>query len=33
MVLERNAQPLKKLLMTGNGKCNYMNEVNNMDSY
>ena len=33
IVLERNAQPLKKLLMTGNGKCNYMNEENNMDSY
>ena len=33
IVLERNAQPLKKILMTGNGKCNYMNEENNMDSY
>ena len=27
IVLEKNAHPLKKLLMTGNGKCNYLNEV------
>ena len=27
IVLEKNSKPLKKLLMTGNGKCNYMNEV------
>lgn len=25
-VLERNASPLKKLLITGNGKCNYFNK-------
>ncbi len=27
IILERNNKPLKKLLMTGNGKCNYLNEV------
>ena len=27
VVLEKNSSPLKKLLMTGNGKCNYFNEV------
>ena len=27
IILERNKSPLKKLLMTGNGKCNYLNEV------
>ena len=27
IVLERNSDVLKKLLMTGNGKCNYLNEV------
>ena len=27
LVLERNAHPFKKLLMTGSGKCNYFNEV------
>lgn len=27
LILERNSKPLKKLLMTGNGKCNYFNEV------
>ena len=27
IVLERNTDALKKLLMTGNGKCNYLNEV------
>ena len=27
VVLERNSKPLKKLLMTGNGRCNYMNEI------
>lgn len=27
IILERNSKPLKKLLMTGNGRCNYMNEV------
>ena len=25
-VLERNDRPLKKLLLTGNGKCNYWNQ-------
>ena len=25
-ILERNSSPLKKLLITGNGKCNYFNE-------
>ena len=32
-VLERNTAPLKKLLMTGNGKCNYFNEVFNKNCY
>ncbi len=27
IILERNSKPLKKLLMTGNGKCNFFNEV------
>lgn len=26
LVLEKNSKPLKKLLLTGNGKCNYFNE-------
>ena len=26
IVLERNSKPLKKLLLTGNGKCNYFND-------
>ena len=33
VVLERNEKPLKKLLMTGNGKCNYMNEKYSRDCY
>lgn len=33
IVLERNTKPLKKLLMTGNGKCNYMNEVYGTKNY
>ncbi len=33
IVLERNTAPLKKLLMTGNGKCNYFNEVFNRNCY
>ena len=33
IVLERNSSPLKKLLMTGNGKCNYFNEVFNKNCY
>ena len=32
-VLERNSSPLKKLLMTGNGKCNYYNENQSLDNY
>lgn len=33
IVLERNSKPLKKLLMTGNGKCNFFNEVYNDSCY
>ena len=33
IVLERNANPLKKLLLTGNGKCNYFNENQNINNY
>ncbi|MBR3146216.1 MAG: aminoacetone oxidase family FAD-binding enzyme [Bacilli bacterium] len=33
IVLERNDKSLKKLLMTGNGRCNYMNEVYNTSKY
>ncbi len=33
IVLERNTKPLKKLLMTGNGKCNYMNEIYGTKNY
>ena len=33
IVLERNSSPLKKLLMTGNGKCNYYNENQSLDNY
>ena len=32
-VLERNNSCLKKLLMTGNGKCNYFNDVQSTDKY
>ena len=33
IVLEKNSSPLKKLLMTGNGKCNYFNEVYSTKNY
>ena len=33
IVLERNNNPLKKLLLTGNGKCNYFNENQNISNY
>ncbi len=33
IVLEKNSTPLKKLLMTGNGKCNYFNEVFSLNNY
>ena len=33
VVLEKNSKPLKKLLMTGNGKCNYFNEVYSTKNY
>ena len=33
VVLERNSKCLKKLLMTGNGKCNYFNEVYGLNNY
>ena len=33
IILERNPSVLKKLLMTGNGKCNYMNENYSRDFY
>ena len=33
LVLERNNSLLKKVLMTGNGRCNYFNEVFNKDCY
>lgn len=33
IVLERNSYPLKKLLLTGNGKCNYFNENQDIDNY
>ena len=32
-ILERNNTLLKKLLMTGNGKCNYLNEVYSTKNY
>ena len=32
-ILERNEDILKKLLMTGNGRCNYFNENQNIDNY
>jgi len=34
IILEKNSTPLKKLLLTGNGKCNYFNEnqdISNLD--
>lgn len=33
IVLEKNSTPLKKLLMTGNGKCNYLNEYYDENCY
>ena len=33
IVLERNDSLLKKLLMTGNGRCNYLNEVYSINNY
>ena len=33
IVLERNSNCLKKLLMTGNGKCNYFNDDQSLDKY
>ena len=32
-ILERNSTPLKKLLLTGNGKCNYFNENQDITNY
>ncbi len=33
IVLERNTSPLKKLLLTGNGKCNYFNDNQDISNY
>ena len=33
IILERNSSPLKKLLLTGNGKCNYFNENQDITNY
>ena len=33
IILERNEKVLKKLLMTGNGRCNYLNEVYSTNNY
>ena len=33
IILERNSNPLKKLLLTGNGKCNYFNENQDISNY
>ena len=33
IVLEKNNAPLKKLLLTGNGKCNYFNEIFSTKNY
>ena len=33
IILERNDKLLKKLLLTGNGKCNYYNEKFTLDDY
>ena len=32
-ILERNSTLLKKLLMTGNGKCNYYNDDQDIKNY
>lgn len=33
IVLEKNSKPLKKLLITGNGKCNFLNDDFNVSHY
>ena len=33
IILERNSNPLKKLLLTGNGKCNYFNDNQDINNY
>jgi hypothetical protein len=33
VVLEKNSKPLKKLLLTGNGKCNYFNDDFSFEHY
>ena len=33
MIIERNSTLLKKLLLTGNGRCNYFNEKYSIDDY
>ena len=33
IVLEKNSKPLKKLLLTGNGKCNYFNDDFSFEHY
>ena len=32
-ILEKNSKVIKKLLITGNGKCNYFNEVQDISKY
>lgn len=33
IILEKNSKPLKKLLLTGNGKCNYFNDDFSFEHY
>lgn len=33
IILEKNKTPLKKLLITGNGRCNYLNEKYSINNY
>lgn len=33
IILERNDDIFKKILMTGNGRCNYFNENQDIDNY
>ena len=33
LVLEKNSKPMKKLLITGNGKCNYFNDDFSVEHY
>ena len=33
ILLERNPEPGKKILVTGNGRCNYYNEDQNLNHY